>query len=351
MITRTVKLKPTQLQKTELSNWLLHLASVYNWGLRKIELNAKNKIYFKKHVFQNLLAGHGKRIGIPSHTIQGTLLQIYEAWQRCFRKFAKKPRLKGNRNRLNSIAFPDPFSYPSANKISVPGIGKIRYHKQKLPSAKIKCGRIIKRSSGWYLCLWFDAEHKFPVKQTSKAVGIDPGFRTLLTLSDGTKVENPRELRRGAGRLAQAQRGHRKQLTARLQERQSNRRKDRNHKITRWLVENYNTIYYSDDNFKAMARRFGKSISEAALGNLIRVLDYKCRTGGRTLIPVKSNFTTMTCSTCGARSGPAGLGRLAVRHWECSVCGTDHDRDQNSSVVVFNAGLGTRHEGGMRHVA
>jgi transposase len=100
-----------------------------------------------------------------------------------------------------------------------------------------------------------------------------------------------------------------------------------------------------------MAKRFGKSISEAALGNLIGMLGYKCRTGGRTLIPVKSNFTTMTCSTCGSKTGPRGLGGLAVRSWRCSVCGTVHDRDINSAVVVFKTGLGISLGSGLGNVA
>ena len=351
MIVRTLKLKLTKGQEADLSRWLVHLASIYNWGLRKIELNARDKIYFPKHRFHNLLADHGKKLDIPSHTIQGMLLQVYDAWQRCFKKLAKKPRFKGVRNKLNSIPFPDLLKPPVDNKILVPGLGKVRYHKQELPEAKIKCGRIVKRPSGWYLCLWLDTDHKFPVKITDKAVGIDPGFHTLLALSDGTKIDNPRELRKGAKRLAHAQRGHRKQLAARLQERQANRRSDRNHKITRKLVENYQTICYSDDNFKKMARRFGKSISEAALGNLIGMLSYKCRIGGRTLIPVKSNFTTMTCSTCGALTGPKGLSGLVVRSWRCSACGADHDRDTNSAVVVFKTGLGISLGSGLGNVA
>jgi hypothetical protein len=59
------------------------LASVWNWAVRKIELNAKDKIYFsKKKELQNLLAGHGEKLGIPSHTLQGILCTVYAAWQR-----------------------------------------------------------------------------------------------------------------------------------------------------------------------------------------------------------------------------------------------------------------------------
>jgi transposase len=223
----------------------------------------------------------------------------------------------------------------------LPGLGKVKYHKQDLPKANIKCGRIVKRASGWYLCLVLDTGNKFKVKKTTKAVGIDPGFHTLLTLSDGTKYDNPRELRKGAKRLDQSQRGNNKQLAARLLERQANRRKDRNHKLSRKLVENYKTIYYSNDNFKAIAKVFGKSVTEASLSNLIGMLTYKCSTCNRKLIPVSSRYTTMTCGNCGALSGPKGLHGLKVRTWKCNVCGTVLDRDINSAQVVLKSGAGT----------
>ena len=351
MIVRTLKLKLTRKQESTLEGWLWNLTGVWNFAIKKIEHDAQDKVYHSQKDFQNLLADHGRKLDIPSHTLQGILIQAHLAWQRCFKRIAKKPRLKGQRNKLNSIPFPDPLRPPKDNRISIPGIGKVRYHKQDLPEAKIKCGRIIKRASGWYLAVWLDTDHKFAVKDTDKAVGIDPGFHTLLTLSDGTKFENPRELRKGALRLAQAQRAHDKHLTARLQERQANRRNDRNHKISRKLVENYATIYYSDDNFKAMARRFGKSVSEAALGNLIGMLNYKSRVGGRQSIPVNSFKTTMTCGDCGSLTGPTGLRGLAVRHWICSACGAHHDRDENSSRVILNVGAGIAHERRLRHVA
>ncbi|MBT9165171.1 MAG: hypothetical protein DDT23_01186 [candidate division WS2 bacterium] len=272
--------------------------------------------------------------------MQGIIIQAYTAWQRCFKKLAKKPRLKGNRNKLNSIPFPDPIKLPVNNRIGIAGIGKVRFYKQDLPDGKIKCGRIVKRASGWYLCLWIDTVHTFPVKETDKAIGIDTGFSTLLTLSDGTKIENPRELRKGEQRLAQAQRGRRFKQVSLLQEKQTNRRRDRNHKISRMLIENYKTIYYSDDNFKGLARIHGKSISEASLGQLIGMITYKGSLCGREVVPVNSKFSTMTCSACGSHTGPHGWSGLAVRHWECSACGADHDRDVNAAMVILNTGAG-----------
>ncbi len=286
MIIRAVKLKLTTHQEKALAVWLWNLTGVYNWTVRKVELDARDGVFHSEFDFNSMLAGHGHKLGIPSHVLRGTVSQAYTAWQRCFKKLSSKPRLKGKRNKLNSIPFPDPIDAPIGNKIKLPGLGSVRFHKQDLPVARIKCARIVKRASGWHLCLWLDYEHKFAVKQTDVSIGIDPGFSTLLTLSDGTRFENPRELRKGAERLAQAQKAGDKTLTARLLEKQGNRRRDRNHKISRKLVENYATIYYSDDNFQGMARQFGKSVSEAGLGQLIAHLTYKSRTGGRKLVAI-----------------------------------------------------------------
>ena len=339
MIIRQLKLKLNKAQESQLNEWLWHLTGVYNWGLRKIELDARDRIYYHPMTFKGLLAGHSNKLDIPSHVLHGVLIQAHTAWQRCFKKIAKKPRLKGQRNKLNSIPFPDPINSPKDGRIGIPYMGRLRFHKQALPEGKIKCGRIIKRASGWYLCLWIDTVHSFKVEDTEREVGIDPGFSTLLTLSDGTKIENPRELRKGELRYAQAQRGKRSKLAARLQEKQGNRRKDRNHKISRKLVENYKTIFYSDDNFKGMTKKFGKSVSEASLGQLIGMITYKGNICGRTIVPVNSRFTTMTCSSCGAISGPKGWDGLAVRQWGCA-CGAQHDRDINAACNVLYAGAG-----------
>lgn len=257
MVQYQLKLRMSKAQQAECARWLYHLASVWNWAVRKIELNARDKIYFPKIEFQNLLAHHGEKLGIPSHILQGILCTVHDAWQGCFQKKRGKPRLKGVRNKLNSILFPDPIRTPEGNRVSLPRLGRIRYHKMQLPEGRIKCGRMVKRASGWYLCLFIDAEPKKIERMGCGVIGIDPGFDRLLTTSEGEVIEHPREFERAQKRLAQAQRGHDAQLAARIQERIGNRRKDRNHKLSRRLVAENVEIYFSKDNNKALAKRFG----------------------------------------------------------------------------------------------
>jgi putative transposase len=344
MIQRQLKLRLKPRHEAQLDTWLWHLTGVWNWAIRKIELDAKDGIYYTPKAFHNLLADHGKTLGIPSHTLQGLLDTAYTAWQRCFRKLAKRPKLKGQRNKLNSIPFPDPFRAPAGNRISIPGLGKIRFHAQDIPEGKIKCGRLIKRVSGWYLCLVIDAQPN-PIPHVANGqIGIDPGFTHLLTLSTGEKIPHPRELEQIAQRLAQAQRGHRQQLTARLQERLANQRKDRNHKLSRRLVAENAIIRFSKDRINSLAKRFGKSVASSGHYQLRQMLAYKCTASGRAYDEPDSTHSTRTCSACGALSGPQGLAGLSVRHWCCSACGMQHDRDVNAAINARNAGLGTSHE-------
>src|SRR5258705_5297306 len=106
MIVRILELRLSRHKEETLTGWLWNLTGVYNWAIRKIELDARYSIYHSVLSFQNLLAGHSAKLAIPSHTLQGTISQAYTAWSRCFKKIARKPRLKGRRNKLNSIPFP-----------------------------------------------------------------------------------------------------------------------------------------------------------------------------------------------------------------------------------------------------
>jgi transposase len=125
-----------------------------------------------------------------------------------------------------------------------------------------------------------------------------------------------------------------------LQERLANQRKDRNHKLSRRLVADHQTLAWSKDNDKALARMFGKSVASAGHAQLRGMLAYKCTASGRQFLEVPSKNSTRTCSACGAFTGPTGYAGLSVRQWMCTACGADHDRDVNAAVNTLIAGVG-----------
>jgi len=166
----------------------------------------------------------------------------------------------------------------------------------------------------------------------------------LATLSDGITFENQRNFIQGKERLAKAQRGKNKKLTARLHERIKNRRKDYNHKVSREIVENYKNIAITNDNIKGQASKFGKSVHDAGISQLRNFIIYKGDIHGRNVKLVDSKNTTRICSTCGSLTGPTGLAGLKVRTWECEVCGSQHDRDVNAAINILKSGFGTNLE-------
>jgi IS605 OrfB family transposase len=126
-----------------------------------------------------------------------------------------------------------------------------------------------------------------------------------------------------------------------LHERISNQRKDRNHKLSRQLVSENAVICFSKDTIRGLSKAgFGKSVTAAAHGQLRSMLSYKSRIGGTEYIEVSSKSSTMTCSCCGARTGPQGRAGLSVRQWECLACGAHHDRDVNAAINTLIVGAG-----------
>ncbi len=174
-------------------------------------------------------------------------------------------------------------------------------------------------------------------------IGIDPGFSSTITTSTGEKIAQPKEFIIAQNRLSMAQRGNNKKLTSRISERIRNRRKDNNHKLSRYLVSTNQQIFFSKDNIKGFHKKFGKSVMDAGHYQLRLMLAYKCRSGGRQYTEVNSKHSTMTCSSCRALTGPTGLTGLSVRQWECSSCGTAHDRDINAAMNTLLVGLGMSH--------
>lgn len=343
MIQRQLKLKLTKRQERQLRRWLIHLASVWNWSVRRIERDAAIGVYHGSLQFRSILNGHGAKMNVPQDAICGTLWTAHNAWQRCFKKRSRKPRLKGRRNRLNSI----PFAHGMIIKhgrIHVPKLGRVRFHKQNIPDGRIGQVRLCKRASGWYACVFIQTDTIAPPRVAQGRIGIDPGFKNLLSLSTGEKIAHPRELEASAVRLGQAQRGGNKRLTARIQERIANQRKDRNHKLSRRLVSENTLIAFSADRHSAIARRFGKSVASSGHHQLRSMLSYKAsRTGDTIYVEPDSKNSTMRCSSCKALTGPTGLRGLAVRQWTCG-CGAVHDRDVNAAVNTLLSGMELAHE-------
>ena len=151
-----LKLWLSKAQKRKQLEWLPVLGSIFNFGVRKIELNARNKVYFLGHDFQNLLAGHSERLGIPSHTIQGVLPTVHTSWQRCFKGLARRPRptMLGS-SAPNSATWFESMPMRSATRALYPLAQRIMRAGEYMPNRmSMNCSR---RNCSF----WRDCEHEW----------------------------------------------------------------------------------------------------------------------------------------------------------------------------------------------
>ncbi len=70
------------------------------------------------------------------------------------------------------------------------------------------------------------------------------------------------------------------------------------------------------------------------------MLAYKAVKLGVEVKEVNENFSTVTCSHCGERTGPKGLSCLGVREWICTSCSTSHHRDVNAATNILLSAQG-----------
>ena len=144
------------------------------------------------------------------------------------------------------------------------------------------------------------------------AVGIDAGITSLVTLSTGEKVTNPRHERRDRVRLALAQRrmaskqkGSANRARARVQvarvhARITDRRRDHLHKLSTRIIRENQTVIIEDLSVRNMVRNhsLARAISDAAWAQLRRQLVYKADWYVRTVIAVDRFYPAARCARC-----------------------------------------------------
>jgi putative transposase len=207
----------------------------------------------------------------------------------------------------------------------------------------------------WFVSLLCDDRiEQVPATGT---VGVDVGLDSLLALSTGEKITNPKHERRDRAALARAQRSMAKKekgsanrtkarlKVARVHARITDRRRDVLHKLTTRLVRENQTIVIEDLTVRNMVKNhsLARCISDAAWRQFRTMLEYKADWHGRNLVVVDRWFpSSQLCSTCGALAERMPLN---VRKWTCR-CGTVHDRDVNAARNILAEGLSVAACGG-----
>jgi putative transposase len=206
------------------------------------------------------------------------------------------------------------------------------------------CGR-------WYVSLSVDVPAPAPLPAAGAMVGVDLGIKHFAVTSDGKKIANPRRLARRERslaryqrRLARCQNGSANRAKAKAKVARAHRkvrasRADFLHCTSARLVRDHDVIVIEDLNVSGMVRNhsLAKAIADSGWGEFRRQIQYKAARAGRRLIVIDRFYpSSKTCSECGHLLADLPL---STRAWNCSACGTRHDRDVNAAKNILAAGL------------
>jgi putative transposase len=228
---------------------------VFPWGKPKwiSYEDQANTLSSEKNLFQK---------EVHSQVLQNTLKQLDRSFKNFFNGFGY-PRFQG-KSRYNTFTYPQSGFELKNGKIKLSKIGNIEIVQHRDMEGKIKTCTIKRDVDQWYAI--FAVEMEKPVNQVEShsKIGIDVGLLSLLTLSNGEKIEPPKFLRLSENKLAKEQiRFSRKKLrstnrkkqvitVARIHRKIRNQRKDFAHKVARTLVNRFDFIAFENLQIRNM---------------------------------------------------------------------------------------------------
>ena len=273
---------------------------------------------------------------------------------------------------------------PDRRHVTLPRLGTVRTHESTRKLARRvehRTARITRATVRFEHGRWFvaftclvqrAAARPAHVKASARVVGVDAGVRDLIVVATpgGTELERlpaPADLTkaqrvlRALQRRAARQHGPWDEQTRARREpsagwrrtqadirkahaRVANLRADRMHKLTTRLAQSHAVIGVETLAVKNMmadggARKRGlnRAIANAAMGELLRHLDYKTAWYGAQVVKAGRWYpSSKTCSGCGCVKAKLAL---AERTYTCTDCGLVIDRDTNSAVNLARLAL------------
>ncbi|WP_406439314.1 transposase [Streptomyces sp. NBC_01613] len=353
---------PTDEQAAELSRTFGCVRLVYNKALEERTRAWYGEQRRISYVQSSAALTEWKKTGelaflteVSSVPLQQALRHLQTAFGNFFAKRAKYPRYKSRKKSRASAEYTRSAFTWRDGQLTLAKMASpldIRWSRPLPEGTEPTTATVSRDAAGrWFVSLLCeDTIAPAPAPATDAAVGIDAGITSLVTLSTGEKVANPRHERKDRARLAKAQRelsrkakgsANREKARRRVAEvhaRIADRRRDFLHKLSTRLVRENQTVVIEDLTVRNLLKNgtLARAISDAAWTDLRMMLEYKCAWYGRELVVIDRWFpSSKLCGTCGT---VAARMPLNVREWTCD-CGAVHDRDVNAARNILAAGL------------
>ena len=335
-----------------LSAMLMDASFVWNHCLA---LHKRYYRMFGKFINANRLKTHfAKRYRMQrlhSQTVQEVIERLDTAYRRFFDHIAKRPPKFKRAKDFTSIVFKQGGYKIEENRLTINKIGKtFRFFLSRPYEGAIK-RLVVKRDAigDFYIVLVLDRPvTTYEKTHNGASVGVDFGLKTYMTLSDGSRIDNPRFLRRDLNKLKRAslrlslsKKGghnheHRRKELDRIHRRIRDRRSDFQWKLAHKLCRRYDIICLEDLNLSGMTRLWGRKMNDLAHAEFVNKLEYVATKYGVTVHKVDRYFPSSKLCSCGHVYKSL---KLSDRSWVCPCCGEIHDRDLWASQNILRQGI------------
>ena len=233
---------------------------------------------------------------------------------------------------------------------------KISYHRDIPNEPDIKEVTIKKETTGdWFVSFGLETDDgALPEKpevdslDASNNVGIDLGILNYVHTSDGMTVEwlnlddEYDKLRREQRKLSRKEKGsnnweEQREEVAKIKRHIKRKVEYFQHKLTTWLVREYDAVFVEDLDLKEMLEdsHNARNKQDAAWRQFITLLEYKAELYGTHVVQVEPEGTTKECASCGVET----VKPLWVREHSCPSCGFETGRDCNASLNALQRGF------------
>ncbi len=191
----------------------------YNWGLRwKMNVMEHNQLPHPRIKLPTAIDLHRELNRLKKSRFpwmyesskcapQEALRDLDSAFLNFFDGRAGFPRFKSRKRRAGSFTLTGAIR-TRPDKIHLPRLGWVRLKERGyLPSRRhINSVTVSERAGRWFVSVNVVEEAKDTVPVAGPTVGVDRGINSLIVVSDGTAVENPRALARREHKLKHIQR-------------------------------------------------------------------------------------------------------------------------------------------------
>ncbi|MGJ6966198.1 RNA-guided endonuclease InsQ/TnpB family protein [Streptosporangium sp. G11] len=299
---------------------------------------------------------------VSAVVLQQALADLNTAYRNFFASLTGKrkgpkvalPRFRSKKDSRQAIRFTKNarFRVTASGRLHLPKIGDLTVRWSRDLPCEPSSVTVIKDAAGRYFVSFvvetIDEPLGDPLSEPLGEVGIDLGLTHFATLSNGTKIDNPRLLRRAARKLrsahkalsrtqkGSANRRKAKRKVARAYAKVADARRDWAHKLSTAIIRDNQAVYVENLAVSGLGRtRLAKSVHDAGWSQFVGMLEYKTARYGRTFVKIDRWFpSSKLCSQCGTLQASMPLN---VRDWVCT-CGATHDRDINAAVNVLAEG-------------